>query len=80
MTKTVTVRNRAPVASFGPADLDVDTGEPIDFASSSSDPDGSVTSYAWDFDNNGSTDATGATVRHSYADNGVEDGAPDRDR
>lgn len=59
---TVAVPNQAPVASF--------TATPNGLAvavngSASSDPDGTVASYAWNF-GDGAT-ATGATASHTYA-------------
>lgn len=37
----------------------------------SSDPDGTIVSYQWDFDGNGTIDATGATQTHSYEASGL---------
>jgi PKD repeat protein len=55
---TVTVPNVAPVASFTTScSLLVCT-----FTNTSTDSDGSVVSSAWDYDNNGSTDATVANA------------------
>ena len=68
----VTIRNRVPAAAFGADDSDVDTGTPITFTSSSTDPDGTVASHAWDLDNDGAyDDATGPTATHSFGDNGT---------
>jgi PKD repeat protein len=67
----ITVNNRPPTAAFGMSASDVDSGTPVTFTSTSSDPDGSIASYAWDFDGNGTTDATGATVSHSFAHSGT---------
>ncbi|NLV11241.1 PKD domain-containing protein [Halomicrobium mukohataei] len=57
--------NTAPTASFS---ADVSTPEPGDSisfdASESSDPDGSIDSYEWEFGDG--TTATGETVSHSY--------------
>ncbi|MDO8588392.1 MAG: PKD domain-containing protein [Armatimonadota bacterium] len=39
--------------------------------SGSSDPDGVITAYAWDFDNDGLTDATGPAASHVYAVGGT---------
>lgn len=39
--------------------------------SASTDPDGQISSYAWDFDNNGTTDATGVAAVATYANNGT---------
>jgi PKD repeat protein len=71
VSHTVTVNNRAPNAAFAMSATDVDSGTPVVFTSTSSDPDGSIASYAWDFDGNGTTDATGATVTRSFAHSGT---------
>ncbi|MDS0258047.1 PKD domain-containing protein [Haloarcula sp. S1CR25-12] len=47
-------------------------GEAVTFdASNSTDVDGDITSYRWDFDGDGTTDATGPTNTHSYESNGT---------
>jgi len=67
---TKTVLNRPPVASFTESVESVYTGETISFdASASSDPDGTIVSYFWDFGDG--TNATGVTTSHSYADDGT---------
>jgi PKD repeat protein len=75
-TRIVTVGNRPPIASFtfrgtSPATPDVpDVGEPIDFESTSTDPDGNQTivDWDWDLDDDGQfDDASGPTVRHAYS-------------
>jgi PKD repeat protein len=71
LTKNITVHNRPPLASFGVSATAADTGSPITFTSTSSDPDGTISSYAWDFNNDGTTDATGASVSHSFAKSGT---------
>ncbi len=44
----------------------------VDFdAATSFDPDGSVAGYAWDLDGDGTTDATGAQVSHTYTTPGT---------
>jgi PKD repeat protein len=69
----VTVNNRAPTAAFGMSATEVDSGANVTFSSTSSDPDGSIAGYAWDFDGNGTTDATGASVSHGFAHSGTPD-------
>jgi len=67
---TKTVLNRPPVASFTENATTVLTGEVIHFnASASSDQDGSIANYFWDFGDG--TNGTGVVVDHSYADNGT---------
>jgi len=67
---TITVSNRPPVASFTESATMVLTGETIQFdASSSYDPDGTISSYLWSF-GDGST-GTGKIVDHWYADDGT---------
>jgi chitinase len=57
--------NQSPMASFATDPASPNPGESITFdASGSSDSDGSITSYEWDF-GDGST-ATGQTVSHTY--------------
>lgn len=60
--------NAAPVAEAG-ADLFVGLNDVINFdASKSNDPDGSITSYAWDFGDG--TTGTGVFIRHKYEQSG----------
>ncbi|MBM3853053.1 MAG: hypothetical protein FJ399_07840, partial [Verrucomicrobia bacterium] len=62
--------NATPSASFVATPL---TGRaPLVVAldgSASSDPDGQIASHAWDFDNNGTTDATGVTTVATFSNN-----------
>ncbi len=64
------VANQPPVAdfSFKPAEgPDVNLNEVVTFkADGCSDPDGSVVSYEWDFNNDGIYDATGTQVNHIF--------------
>jgi PKD repeat protein len=50
----------------------VTVGTSISFdASGSSDPDGTIVSYEWDFDTDGIYDATGVTISHAYSTPGT---------
>jgi len=61
-----------PTASFSYAPGLPIAGEPITFdASPSSDPDGQIVSFSWDFDADGAADATGPIVEHAFADPGT---------
>lgn len=70
-TSTTITVNAAPSAAFS---ADLERGEApltVDFDASASTDDGSITSYAWDFDD-GSND-TGETVSHEFAAAGSYD-------
>jgi cytochrome c len=43
---------------------------PVTFTAAATDADGDQLSYAWDFDDNGSIDASGTSVTHTYASAG----------
>jgi len=69
-TSTVEI-NDPPTAAFTYTPDQPQAGEQITFdASASSDPNGVIASYEWDFDGDGTTDATGETVTHTYSDGG----------
>ena len=75
-TQTVTVdgANEAPTAAFSVSPQQARPGTTLTFdASASTDPDGSIASYGWDFDGDGTTDRTtsDATVTHSYGTAGT---------
>jgi PKD repeat protein len=64
------VMNKSPVAFFTESAENVYVDETISFnAAESYDPDGAIVSYSWDF-GDGNT-ATGISVFHSYADDGL---------
>jgi PKD repeat protein len=71
-TVNVVVLNQPPVAQFTVSPTSPAPGEWVRFdASSSYDPDGTITSYQWDFDGDGVMDATGQTAFYSFAAPGV---------
>lgn len=72
-TQQVTVVDEAPTAAFTIAPSHPAVGQPVSFdGSSSSDPDGTVASYSWDFgDGNSITGPNAATPSHSYGAAGV---------
>jgi len=62
--------NRPPVASFTETAEKVDTDETISFdASDSSDPDGTIVDYSWDFGDG--TQGTSVSVQHAYSQDGT---------
>jgi len=68
-TAVVTVTNRPPTANAGP-DSTVGPGTPVAFdGRGSSDPDGTIASYAWSFGDG--TTASGATASHAYGTAGT---------
>ena len=55
----------SPAFTFSPSNPQV--GQQVSFdASGSFDADGTITQYNWDFDGNGTTDAQGQRVNHTY--------------
>ncbi len=71
-TRVVPVQGTPPVASFTFTPATPYTGQVVTFsASGSTDPDGTISLYQWDFDANGTPDATGMTVTRSFPSPGV---------
>ena len=70
--KFITSVNPPPIASFTYSPGSLIVNQPITFdASSSTDPDGTIVNYEWDF-GDGST-AIGITATHSYSTSGTYD-------
>jgi len=66
-SQALTVVNLPPEASFTFEPQSPLVGQSVRFdASTSTDRDGTITSFAWDFDGDGKTDASGATVAYSF--------------
>jgi len=69
-TRTVTVRDTSPQAAFAPSTFDAQTGEPVSFdASGSTDAEGPVRSYHWEFGDGAS--ASGPMQTHTYGSDGT---------
>jgi PKD repeat protein len=69
-TQAVTVLDQPPIAVFGSSPAVPLPGQPVSFdGRGSSDPDGTIVSYAWDF-GDGAT-GTGASPAHAYAGPGT---------
>lgn len=72
ITITAPQPNQPPIADAGGdqtvTDNDDNGSEDVTLdGSNSSDPDGTITSYEWDIDNDGTTDLTGAVVTPSFS-------------
>ena len=64
--------NRSPMASFTISNAAPAPGEPVLLdASSSSDPDNNIASYAWDTDGDGKPDASGQKVQAQWPTAGI---------
>jgi PKD repeat protein len=69
-TATIGQGNQSPIADAGPPVVGA-SGIPVSFdASASSDPDGDVLRYDWDFGDGGSLDDGGPTPSHIYGAQG----------
>ena len=67
-TLTVTVLNREPTASFNHTPLEPTVFQTIQFQDNSTDPDGNVTAWAWDFGDG--TTSTLEDPTHKYEERG----------
>ena len=66
VAKQVLVRNHPPVASFEWSPVNPHARVPVTFTSLSTDRDGRILSWAWDFDGKPGADATGPTAAHTF--------------
>jgi PKD repeat protein len=68
LSVSVDVGNRKPTATFNISPASPKSGDQITFTSTSTDPDGTIASYAWDLDNDGNfDDASTATAKTTFA-------------
>jgi PKD repeat protein len=69
ITRTVTIPNQAPTASFDFAPASPSSLEDVTFTSTSTDPDGAddITKTEWDVDGNGFNDGTGVQITRSFS-------------
>ncbi|MCK4949213.1 MAG: PKD domain-containing protein [Thermoplasmata archaeon] len=67
-TTWVDILNKNPVAAFTYSPADPDTSDDIEFVDTSTDPDGTIASWSWDFGDGGTSTDNNPT--HSYADDG----------
>jgi PKD repeat protein len=72
VTRVVPVQATPPTASFSFTPAEPYTGQVVTLnASASADADGTIILYEWDFDANGTPDATGMSVTRSFPSPGV---------
>ena len=72
VSRTIAVGNRAPVASFTDNSAGKLSAESITFTSNSTDPDGTIASYAWALDADGAfNDGTTSAVSRSFTTSGT---------
>ena len=74
-THALTIQRTAPTASFTPGNgATFMRGTTVMFdASNSNDLDGTIEEYQWDFESDGTVDATGETTSHAYSVTGAVD-------
>jgi glucose/arabinose dehydrogenase len=73
VTVSITTANEAPTAAFDPPTNVIAGSETTFDASTSTDADGSIVQYAWDFDGDGAVDqsTSSATTTYTYASAGT---------
>lgn len=67
-TMTVEILNKDPIAAFTYSPSDPDTSDEVEFIDTSTDPDGTIASWFWDF-GDGDT-STSRNPTHTYTDDG----------
>ena len=72
--KEISVRGVPPTARFTASTTEPETGETVSFDASGSEAGTQpIASYTWDFDSDGSSDATGVETEHAFEDPGDYD-------
>lgn len=67
----ILITNQPPMANFAYDPPGPRVNQSVQFdATESRDPDGQIVEYAWDFDDDGRTDATGSRVDHAFLESG----------
>jgi PKD repeat protein len=67
VTHTIEVANREPIAAFTHSPISPETGDSVTFTSTSTDPDGSIVSLAWDLNGDGQfDDGSGSTAQRTF--------------
>ena len=72
-TKTVTIANRPPIASFSVEPGIPRPNEPATLTSTSTDPDDGIAGQAWDIDGDGFDDGTGSTLGTVFQTSGPQE-------
>lgn len=62
--------NESPSVSFSFSPTNPRAGDTVNFTANASDPDGEIVNYEWDFNNDGTRDATGANPTFAYEEQG----------
>lgn len=65
--------NDGPTADFTWTPDPAIAGEPVTFTSTATDPEGNLIHHGWDFDADGTEDATGEEVTHTFTTTGDHD-------
>jgi PKD repeat protein len=70
-SQQITVVDENPTASFTISAAPYAVGQPVSFTGSGLDPDGTITSYSWNFGDGSSATGATATASHAYTSSGT---------